>query len=65
MPNYHPEVVKLLNQYGCQRLEEAGRGMFYWYSKRTGVKFIVDHVVPSKGGANEILRRAGIGPLIK
>lgn len=65
MVNYHDEVVALLSQNHCQRLDGLGEGIHRWYSDRTGVMFNVDPVIPSLIAANEILGRAGIGNLIK
>jgi hypothetical protein len=65
MKNYHNEVVSILQQYSCLRLDEIGDGIFKWYSQRNGVTFNVDPIIPSRIHANEILERAGIGPLIK
>lgn len=65
MVNYHLEVLKLLTQYDCQRLNHIGNGIFRWHSPITNLVFNVDDPIRSINTANEILKRAGIGPIIK
>ena len=65
MVNYHDEVVALLAQNRCQRLDSLGDGIFKWHSSKTDVTFNVDLDIPSKIAANEILARAGIAKILK
>jgi hypothetical protein len=65
MPDYRHELELLLTQNGCQRLDHIGCGIWKWYSPKTNIPFQVEPFYPSLKAANEILVRAGIGPVIK
>jgi len=65
MPDYRPELEQLLVQEGCYRLDHLGSGIWKWYSPKTNIPFVVDPIYPSLKAAHEVLRSAGIGPVIK
>lgn len=65
MVNYHPQVVQLLTQYQCLRLEHIGNGIWKWYSPLTKMTFSVDNPIRSRKTAHAILERAGLPPIIK
>jgi hypothetical protein len=65
MPDYRPELETLLIQNACQRLDHIGGGIYKWYSGKTGIVFNVEPYYPSLVAANEVLKRAGIAPIIK
>jgi hypothetical protein len=65
MPDYRHDVENLLAQHQCTRLEHLGAGIWKWYSPKTNIPFSVDSYVPTQKMANEILKRAGIAPVIK
>jgi hypothetical protein len=59
MVDYHAPVMQLLAQANCQRLEHIGDGTL------TGLLFNVEASFPSLKAANEVLTRAGIGPVLR
>jgi hypothetical protein len=65
MADYHDELVRLLAQSGCQRLDHIANGIYKWYSDKTRLVFNVEPSYPSLRAANEVLQRAGIGPILK
>jgi hypothetical protein len=65
MVDYHRELLSLLTQNDCQRLDHIGAGIYRWHSPKSGITFNVEPSYPSRKAANEVLRRAGIAPVIK
>jgi hypothetical protein len=65
MPDYHDQLVALLLQGQCQRLDHIGLGIYKWYSPKNGVRFQVEPYYPSIKAANEVLVRAGLAAVIK
>jgi len=65
MPDYRHELEQILVANQCQRLEHIGAGIWKWYSPKTNIVFSVESYFPSLKAANEVLERAGVGPIIK
>ena len=64
-PNYHRQVVEQLVADKCLRMEPLPNGAFRWHSERTGITFMVEAEIRLSSVANEILRRAGLPPILK
>jgi hypothetical protein len=65
MPDYRHTVENLLIQNQCSRLEHLGAGIWKWYSPKTNIAFSVESYIPTQKIATEILKRAGIGSIVK
>jgi hypothetical protein len=65
MPDYHDQLVTLLIQGQCQRLDHIGLGIYKWHSPKNGVLFQVESYYSSLKAANEVLIRAGLAAVIK
>jgi len=65
MPDYRYELETQLCHNGCQRLDHIGGGIWKWYSPKTQILFQVEPFYPSLKAANEVLTRAGVGPILK
>jgi predicted RNA binding protein YcfA (HicA-like mRNA interferase family) len=60
MPDFAPELRKLLHQAGC-RLHRRGKGDHeIWYSPVSKRTFTVDGKIRSRHTANGILKEAGL-----
>ena len=42
MPDYHDQLVALLIQGQCQRLDHIGLGIYKWHRPKNGVLFQVE-----------------------
>lgn len=60
MPDYGPEVRRILAANGC-RFDRQGKGDHeLWYSPLTNRKVTVDGKIKSRHTANGVLKQAGL-----
>lgn len=65
MPDYRIDLESVLIANGCQRLNHIGEGIYRWHSPKTNIIFSVQSFYPTLKGVDEVLKRAGIAPVIK
>jgi hypothetical protein len=62
--DYYSQVVRLLQEAGCQRIALLRSGVEGWESPRTG-RFTVDNPIRSLSSANNIRKNARLAPVLR